>query len=672
MEYYKADCVINDANYAKSLDDPKIMRSVTRKLCDRTKAFNSSRADRSYTFIVTLDETDAAIGVLAEIGADAEAIVRDFIDAVRLPADFERIEDTTFDKIQAMMRLSNRNDLSSDRDEIMRSLGLRELNERDNFGDSISMKECILEKRVTLERGEAETALTPMAGGLTEELRRIYTAPLKTVKGHPVHYIIESDEPGTSETACRILLNALCSAGRLESRRATFVDMNDGVSMRTLNGLYKSCSGAAIVLLCNSMKESGDESKADGVIDDMLNAVKYISDYRNDVLTVICFPLVNRKVRAALADDLSGISFVEISEKPVGADVARAFLKDQAKRLGLRADRKLTACVAEGESYSQVELRTLFNNWRADALRAAYPAYADRYAECGRAAEKPAKGNAYAELTRMIGLGEAKSVIRKALDYYKFVRRFDGLGVKRDRPAMHMVFTGNPGTAKTSVARLFASIMKDNGLLTRGHLVEVGRSELVGRYVGWTAKSVKEKFRRARGGVLFIDEAYSLVDDREGSFGDEAINTIVQEMENARDDLIVILAGYPDRMEDFIERNPGLRSRIAFHVRFDDYDAGELCDIAKMIGEKKGVRFSGAAMERLHGVFESARRVSDFGNGRYVRNVVELAEMNLASRLVSQDAEALTKAQLTTIDAQDVEAPALNHAGEARRIGFAV
>lgn len=672
MEYYKADCVINDANYAGSLDDPKIMRSVARKLCDRTKKFNSSRVERSYTFIEDIEESVATLGVFAEIGADVEALVHDFIDAVRLPADLERVEDVTFDSIKTMLRVSCRCDFSNDRDDIMRSLGLQELNNNDSFSDSISMKEIILEKQVALGRSETDAALTPMANGLTEELRRIYTAPLKAVKGHPVHYMIESDDPETSETACRILLNALCSAGRLESRRATFVEMNEGVSMRTLNALYKSCSGAAIVLLCNSMKCNGDESEADGVIDDLLNAVKYINDYRNDVLTVLCFPLINKKIRAAIEDDISEISFVEISERPVGADVARACLKDQAKRFGLRADRKLTARVAEGESYSQVELRAIFNSWRADTLRDAYPVYSECYAECGNVVGKPAKGNAFAELTQMIGLGEAKSVIRKALDYYKFIRRFDDLGVKRDNPAMHMVFTGNPGTAKTTVARLFASIMKDNGLLTRGHLVEVGRSELVGRYVGWTAKIVKDRFRRARGGVLFIDEAYSLVDDREGSFGDEAINTIVQEMENERGNLIVILAGYPDKMEEFIERNPGLRSRIAFHVRFDDYDAGELCDIAKMIGEKKGVRFSGAAMERLHGVFERARRVSDFGNGRYARNVVELAEMNLASRLVSEDGAKLTKAQLTTIDAQDIEAPALKHAGDMRRIGFAV
>ena len=119
--------------------------------------------------------------------------------------------------------------------------------------------------------------------------------------------------------------------------------------------------------------------------------------------------------------------------------------------------------------------------------------------------------------------------------------------------------------------------MKENRLLSKGNLIEVGRGDLIGKYVGWTAPMIQKKFKQAEGGVLFIDEAYSLVDDRDGSYGDEAINTIVQEMENHRDNVVVIFAGYPDKMESFLQKNPGLRSRIAFHVPFDDYSTEELC-----------------------------------------------------------------------------------------------
>lgn len=235
---------------------------------------------------------------------------------------------------------------------------------------------------------------------------------------------------------------------------------------------------------------------------------------------------------------------------------------------------------------------------------------------------------------------------------------------------MHMVFTGNPGTAKTTAARLFARIMRDNGLLSKGQLVEVGRGDLVGKYVGWTAQTVQAKFREAKGGVLFIDEAYSLVDGHSGSFGDEAINTIVQEMENHREDVVVIFAGYPDEMESFLQKNPGLRSRIAFHVPFADYNAEELCKIAELMGKSKGVCFDADAQEKLHAVFEDARKRSDFGNGRFVRNILEQAKMNQASRLLEYDYADITTEEIKTIKAVDITPPPEVKKEAKRTIGF--
>lgn len=256
------------------------------------------------------------------------------------------------------------------------------------------------------------------------------------------------------------------------------------------------------------------------------------------------------------------------------------------------------------------------------------------------------------------------------LNYYKLQRVYKDKGLKQDRPAMHMVFTGNPGTAKTTVARLFARIMKENSLLSKGQLVEVGRGDLVAKYVGWTAKTVQEKFRAAMGGVLFIDEAYSLVEDRGGSFGDEAINTIVQEMENHREDVVVIFAGYPNEMEKFLDKNPGLRSRIAFHVPFANYNTAELCDIARLIGKSKGVTLTEGAVEKLSGVFDEARKQSDFGNGRYVRNVLELSKMNQAARILDMDPEKVSESILTSISEQDIEIPQAKQTAQVRKIGF--
>ena len=270
----------------------------------------------------------------------------------------------------------------------------------------------------------------------------------------------------------------------------------------------------------------------------------------------------------------------------------------------------------------------------------------------------------------MIGLDDAKKDINQALNYYKAQKLFADKGMKNDHPTMHMVFTGNPGTAKTTVARLFARIMKENDLLSKGNLVEVGRGDLVGKYIGWTAPTIQNKFREAQGSVLFIDEAYSLVDDREGSFGDEAINTIVQEMENHRDDVVVIFAGYPDKMEGFIQKNPGLRSRIAYHVSFSDYDTESLCEIAKLIAKQKGLTFTEDACNKLKDLFDTARNESDFGNGRYVRNVIEKAKMAQATRLLTMNFDSVRNEDVSTIAAEDIELPRASTKSKTKQIGF--
>ncbi len=171
--------------------------------------------------------------------------------------------------------------------------------------------------------------------------------------------------------------------------------------------------------------------------------------------------------------------------------------------------------------------------------------------------------------------------------------------------------------------------------------------------------------------MLFIDEAYSLVDDRNGSYGDEAINTIVQEMENHRENVVVIFAGYPDKMQEFLDKNPGLRSRIAFHVPFADYSDDELCDIARFLARKKGLTLTEDACERLRMVFTTERRKPDFGNGRIVRNVLEKAQMVQAERLMAMDYDSVTKEDITTITGADIELPEAPK-NQRKALGFSV
>ena len=279
-------------------------------------------------------------------------------------------------------------------------------------------------------------------------------------------------------------------------------------------------------------------------------------------------------------------------------------------------------------------------------------------------------GTAKKELDNMIGLTSVKKIIHKAIAHYKLNKLCIDKGIAREKASLHMVFTGNPGTAKTTVARLFAEIMKDEKVLSTGTFVEVGRADLVGDHVGSTAPLVKKKFKEAQGGVLFIDEAYALCDSYENGFGDEAINTLVQEMENHREDVIVIFAGYTEPMHQFLDRNPGMLSRIAFQVEFEDYTTDELCSITKLMLSEKQMTITDAAMNRLRKIFNIAREESDYGNGRFVRKTLEEAEMNLAERILQFKESEITTELITSIEECDI--PDLTIRNKTiRQIGFA-
>lgn len=280
-------------------------------------------------------------------------------------------------------------------------------------------------------------------------------------------------------------------------------------------------------------------------------------------------------------------------------------------------------------------------------------------------------GTARKELDEMIGLSSVKKVINKAIAKHKINKLCMEKGLQTKRSSLHMVFTGNPGTAKTTVARLFAEILKDEKILSTGAFVEAGRADLVGEHVGTTAPLVKRKFKEAQGGILFIDEAYSLCDSYENGFGDEAINTIVQEMENHRDDVIVIFAGYPKPMQQFLDRNPGMRSRIAFCVEFDDYSTEELCEITGLMVSQKQMNITEAAMKKLRENYEAVHECDDYGNGRYVRKLLEEAEMNLAERILKIEDIEITNEMLTTIEEEDIPELMPKKQTEKNRIGFA-
>ena len=240
------------------------------------------------------------------------------------------------------------------------------------------------------------------------------------------------------------------------------------------------------------------------------------------------------------------------------------------------------------------------------------------------------------ELDTMVGLSDIKGHVKSMMNLQIMNEECKKAGIKRPAISKHMIFTGNPGTGKTSMARLISKLYFQCGLLKTDIFVEVSRADLVGKYVGHTSKQVDEIVERTKGGVLFIDEAYSLFKYSDSDYGHEAIETLIKRMEDYRDNLIVIVAGYPKLMEEFLDSNPGFRSRFGTEIRFPDYNAGELLQIFEKFCEEYGIVTSAKLKERVHNDFENeiAKKDKYFGNAKMVRNYFEATLANQANRLV--------------------------------------
>jgi probable Rubsico expression protein CbbX len=262
------------------------------------------------------------------------------------------------------------------------------------------------------------------------------------------------------------------------------------------------------------------------------------------------------------------------------------------------------------------------------------------------------------ELDReLIGLKPVKARIRDIAALLLVERARKQLGLSGGSPSLHMSFTGNPGTGKTTVALRMAQILHRLGYVRKGHLVAVTRDDLVGQYIGHTAPKTKEILKKAMGGVLFIDEAYYLYrPENERDYGQEAIEILLQVMENQRDDLVVILAGYGDRMDTFFRSNPGLSSRIAHHLAFPDYLAPELEEIAQRMLQGMQYRLSASGAAALREYIPLRMQQPYFANARSIRNALDRARLRQANRLFAQHGRRLTRDELMTIEGEDLRA----------------
>lgn len=259
------------------------------------------------------------------------------------------------------------------------------------------------------------------------------------------------------------------------------------------------------------------------------------------------------------------------------------------------------------------------------------------------------------ELNELVGLSSVKKLVFEILAFVEIQKKRQVENLASEPLVLHMIFKGNPGTGKTTVARCLGNLLKSMNVLSKGHLVEIERADLVGEYIGHTAQKTREQLKKSYGGILFIDEAYSLARGGEKDFGKEAIDVLVKAMEDQKDNLILILAGYNEEMDEFLNTNPGLKSRFPIHIDFPDYSVRELLEIADLMLTKRQYLLSPEAREALKRIIElkTGRGYEYSGNARLVRNLIEKAIRRQAVRLINLQEE-VTRDQLQLIEEIDI------------------
>ena len=652
MKFYRV--LATSKNEESNEEELKTLNTLQKqKIARKTDVFLDEYEDRACIFFVSLDkETDMAVCV-KDNTVDEKDMAKRFLEVFEMEYDELSVKEISMETLLNGLRISFRNRLISDDYKLAVMMGLETfLDSRNSF-----FNEKIADDKKTIEELKTDVEKYHLGDGYKEELHRILRGKKRDVfLGNPATYLIVSKEETARRVMIRNLVSALCKKGRLQSQRYTIVNLDDReCSLERLEELYDISQGATIYIRVDD-DNFPDGEKNHGYLD-VKKVCEIVKKKGAKTLTVFAMETISDKNRNKLENYMLGVPMLVFTDNTYKKEKAKNVLLSMAQDENFTISQDLLEKVEKMErSYTYGELTEVYNVWRAEYMGTeVFPEYKKYVTHVEEEEKQVSKSDAYKKLQEMIGLTQAKKVIDGAINYFKLQQEYKLRGIEFNRPAMHMCFTGRPGTAKTTVARLVAEILKDNDILSEGKLVEVDRSQLVGRFVGHTAPQVKEMFDKAKGSVLFIDEAYSLVEDRKGSYGSEAINEIVQEMENRREDTIVILAGYPDEMKELLEWNPGMKSRIAFHVSFDDYTENELLNITKLLAKDRGMKLDEKAEEKLLSIYAEARKDKAFGNGRFARNLLEKAKFNQANRFMQKDLRFVSDDEICTLIADDFD-----------------
>ncbi len=499
-------------------------------------------------------------------------------------------------------------------------------------------------------------------------------------------HAVFAGSPGTGKTTfARFYAQEVKRLGLLKSGHLVEVSRTDLVAefvgqtaAKTTAMVKKALGGILFIDEAYSLKNSKDDAYGQECIDTL---VKQIEDHRNDLVVILAgyteemrnflhtnTGLASRIPNFIMFEDYSdeelGLIFDSMLRK-IGMTLSpqnRAFVirqiaqKRKARSFGnAREVRNIME-----RSLSQAAMRLSGKDLKslpdAELTTLIYSDFTESAVDHGDQPPDQAPASAVDKLNALTGLSKVKSEIRRLADYLKLSQKRSGGKVPADLN-MHMVFTGNPGTGKSTVARLLGEIYRELGMLGGGHVVEVDRAGLVAGFVGQTAIKTKEKISEALGGVLFIDEAYALKQDGFGgdNFGQESIDALLKSMEDHRGKFAVVFAGYPAPMDTFLESNPGLKSRVANIIEFEDFKIEELIKIAKDFATVAGFTLSTGGEEALKKrLEEGSKQTRTFGNAREARNLIEKAFKHQAERLLKErDIASLTQEELTVLEAAD-------------------
>ena len=653
MIYYKYLITTNDSLFnRKSIEEEKCR---VNSIVDE---FNSNLEEGLSIYITKIEKSRLTLSLSSSLDAerDIEIKIASLINILGIKPQYSiEKEEVSIKEFAKSISDGTKNGFINDPDEICQKYSV---------GDK---RYCMIQKDFNEEMIEEDLGSSLVFNSIEEEKKRILSpsAPKEFIC-HPVHYIIASENEDLRLEMRRQLLYSLYKAKRLKSRRVSILSLNPlqnifssrfKESGTIADRLYTRGDGGTVIISCNKEEDENEEIFNSIDSEELDEIMVKANIHRDNVLTIIELDNEKEKSLNAIRKLADKMNFVILKENLVFDDCAKDYLQLLAKKDGIENIESLLDKVVPGEGYHYSNLTSIYDTWKEGRKKEAFPAYSSFMSNIHTTSKNKPKGNAYKELHSLIGLDKAKDVVDEAIAYYNMESLLKKRNLKPSSPSRHMVFYGAPGTAKTTVARLFAQIMKDNGVLSKGELIEVGRKDLIGKYVGWTAKQVESVFKMAEGSVLFIDEAYSLVDGHDKLYGQEAINTIVQMMENMRENTIVIFAGYEKEMKEFLCQNPGLRSRIPFHVHFPDYSDSELLEILKLMAENNNYTLTEDAEWKAREIFKVASLKKDFGNGRFVRNLFEKATMKKALRLSGSLIESISDTELMTLSEEDFVMP---------------